>query len=219
MMKMKEKLLALIYPVRAVCQGCMSAAGHERGWLCEACREKLARSWIGASPVVGECQAEGAAFAYAYGGPAGGLVRSLKYRGVRRLGEFMATDMVRALEGIEPVNADMVVPVPMHPKRRRQRLYNHAEILADHVAQMKDIPMCCALKRVRMTTQQALLSGEERRHNLNQSIKVDADVSGKTILLVDDVYTTGATAAACEKALRQAGAKHVYLLCYALAKQ
>jgi len=216
--KIKKYLLKLTYPMHAVCMGCADASGHERGWLCEECREKLAKSWVGASLATGECHAEGAAFAYSYTGPAGGLVRNLKYRGARHLGSFMAPDMVRALECIEPVNADMVVPVPMHPRRKRLREYNHAEVLAEHVAKMKGLEMRCVLKRVRMTTQQARLSDEERRHNLDQAIVIDEDVAGKCILLVDDVCTTGATAAACENVLRQAGAKHVFLLCYALAK-
>ncbi|MBR6767475.1 MAG: ComF family protein, partial [Clostridia bacterium] len=136
-----------------------------------------------------------------------------------RLGSFMAKDMVRALAGIEPINADMVVPVPMHPWRQRIRDYNHAEVLAEHVACIKGIEMRCALRRVRMTIQQARLSMEERRNNLDHAIEISGDVAGKCILLVDDVCTTGATAAACERVLRQAGAKHVFLLCYALAKE
>ncbi|MBR6767439.1 MAG: hypothetical protein IKM02_05760, partial [Clostridia bacterium] len=78
--------MGLIYPVRAECMGCSDASGHENGWLCDECREKLAKSWVGAAPVPGECHAEGAAFAYVYNGPAGGIVRNMKYRGVRRLG-------------------------------------------------------------------------------------------------------------------------------------
>lgn len=217
--KIKSRLLELIYPVTAVCMGCSDATGHEQGWLCEDCREKLAKSWIGASMDTGDCYVEGAAFAYAYAGPAGGIVRNMKYRGVHRLSEIMARDMVRALEQIEPVNADLVVPVPMHPLRRRIRDYNQAEVLAEQIARIKNIEINCALKRVKLTVQQARLSGEERRRNLEQAIEVDCDLSGKCILLVDDVCTTGATAAACERALRRAGAKYVFLLCYAHAKE
>lgn len=217
--KIKEGLLALIYPVRAVCQGCSSEAGHEQGWLCEECREKLAKAWVGASAAPGECHVEGAAFAYYYSGPAGGIVRNMKYYGVHRLGEMMARDMVRALDPLEPIYADMVVPVPMHHLRKHLRGYNQAEVLAENVARIKGIEMICALRRSRNTRQQARLTGEERRHNLRSAITVDGDVAGKTILLVDDVCTTGATAAACEQALRNAGAKHVFLVCYALAKE
>lgn len=211
-------IAGLVYPVRAVCMGCLDASGHERGWLCDECREKLARSWVGAAPAPGDCGMEGSAFAYSYAGPAGGIVRNMKYRGVWRLGSFMAGDMMRALDTIEPVRVDMVVPVPMHWLRKRMRDYNQAEVLAALIAEMKGVEYCCALRRVRLTVQQARLSGEARRNNLEQAIEVAEDVAGKRILLVDDVCTTGATAAACEQALRQAGAKHMFLLCYALAK-
>lgn len=219
MKKIKNALLALIYPVRAVCMGCSGAAGHEQGWLCPQCRERLAKSWIGASAVPGECRVEGAAFAYHYAGPAGSIVRNMKYRGVHRLGDMMARDMVRAIETIEPICADMVVPVPMHARRRHLRGYNQAEVLAENVARIKGLEMSCALKRPKYTRQQARLSGEERRNNIKNAITVVGDVAEKTILLVDDVYTTGATAAACEQALRNAGAKHVFLVCYTLAKE
>jgi len=146
-------------------------------------------------------------------------VRNMKYYGVHRLGDMMAADMVRALDSIEPVKADMVVPVPMHRQRRRLRGYNHADILAEKIAEMRNMKMCRALERNRPTRQQARLSGKERRNNLDQAISAVEDVGGKCILLVDDVCTTGATAAACERALRTAGAKHVFLLCYALAKE
>lgn len=212
-------LREMVYPLQSVCQGCGSAAGQDSDWLCAECRERLARSWIGASNATGLCRAEGAAFAYAYAGPAGGMVRSLKYHGAHKLGEIMARDMVRALDLIEPIHADMVVPVPMHRYRKRLRGYNQAEVLADHVARMRGLEMCNALARVRITAQQARLSGRERRENVDQAISVTGDVLGKCILLVDDVCTTGATAAACEQALRAAGAAHVFLLCYTCAKE
>lgn len=217
--RIRNILRRLVYPQNAVCMGCGSQAGHESGWLCDECRENLAKSWIGASPPPGDIGAEGVAFAYHYAGPAGGIVRNMKYRGVHRLGEMMARDMVRALAAIEPIHADMVVPVPMHFRRKKLRGYNHAELLAEIVAREKGLEMCLALQRVRPTVQQARLSGSERRNNLDQAIVSAADVRGKCVLLVDDVCTSGATAVACERALREAGAKYVYLLCYALAKE
>lgn len=217
--KVIDGLLKWIYPVQAQCQGCMSAAGHEQGWLCTKCREDLSRSWVGAAPAPGDCRVEGAAFAYHYVGPAGSIVRNMKYRGVHQMGAMMACDMVKALRALEPIRVDCVVPVPMHALRRRLRGYNQAEILALHVARLKNVEMTCLLSRPKYTRQQARLSGEQRRYNLKSAIEVTGDVAGKAILLVDDVCTTGATAAACEKALRAAGASQVYLVCYALARE
>lgn len=214
-----RSLYRMLCPKLAFCQACGSGAGHERGWICEKCRQRLASSWVGAGPAPGDCGVEGAAFAYSYHGPAGGLVRNMKYRGVSELGDMMARDMVRALGSIEPVRADLVVPVPMHRRRVMHRGFNHADILAEKVAGIKGIETRRVLERTRNNRQQARLSGMERRLNMENAISVSGDVKGKCVLLVDDVCTTGATAAACEQALRRAGAEHVFLLCYTLAKE
>ena len=105
----------LLFPSRAICMGCGSAAGFEWEWFCDDCRRQLARRWLGAFP---EPKLDGAAAAYHYAGPAGGAVRNLKYRSVTKLAAPMARDMLRACEQIQPIGAEMVVPVPMHPSCR-----------------------------------------------------------------------------------------------------
>lgn len=210
-------LLELIYPVRAECMGCGSKAGLERDWLCEDCRQALAGRWVGAAPPPEGGLIEGAAYAYFYGGPAGGLVRSLKYRGVSRLAEPMGRQMVRALEGLQPAYIDRVVPVPMHARRTRQRGVNHARLLAREVAAGLQLPLEETLVRTRNTRQQARLDEAGRRHNLNGAFAVAGDVAGSRVLLVDDVCTTGATANACAEALLQGGADAVLLVCFCLA--
>ena len=210
--------LKLIYPTRAVCVGCGSQAGFAREWLCEECRVALAKRWVGAAPPPKHSGIDGAAYAYLYGGPAGGMVRSLKYHGARRLAEPMGRAMADALERIQPTGAEMIVPVPMHPKRLRQRGFNHAALLAGEVAARADLPVADALVRVRNTPQQARLSDAQRLDNMGGAIALNARVEGRRVLLVDDVCTTGATAAACAKALRDGGAAAVYLLCFAVAE-
>ena len=210
-------LLELIYPVRAECMGCGSKAGFDRDWLCEDCRQALANRWVGvAAPPAGGL-IEGAAYGYVYGGPVAGLVHNLKYRGVSRLSEPMGRWMVRAFEGLQPAHADCVVPVPMHVRRARSRGANHALLLAREVAAGLDLPLEEALIRTRNTRQQARLSDAERLHNLDGAFAVAGDVSGRRILLVDDVCTTGATANACAEALLQAGATAVLLACFSQA--
>jgi ComF family protein len=214
-----DGLLALIYPRRAECMGCGSKAGFERDWLCEACRQALADRWVGAAPPPEGGLIDSAAYAYRYGEPASGLVRNLKYRGVARLAEPMGRQMARAFEALQPAHIDWVTPVPMHVRRARLRSVDHAALLADEVAARLELPMIRALKRTRNTPQQARLTGEERRRNLKGAIRAEISLEGKRILLVDDVCTTGATAVACETALRAAGAENVFLLCYAAAKE
>ena len=212
-------LLELIYPIRAECMGCGTRAGFERDWLCEDCRQALSNRWVGAAPPPEGGLIDGAAYAYLYGGPAGGLVRNLKYRGVSRLAEPMGRQMLRAFDGLQPAQIDCVVPVPMHIRRTRKRGVNQALLLAREMAGGLGLPLAEALVRTRNTRQQARLDAAERLHNLDGAFAVACDVKGKRVLLVDDVCTTGATANACAEALLAGGASAVLLVCFCLARK
>ena len=212
-----KALVRLVYPVRAVCMGCGTKAGFTRDWLCEDCRQEMASRWVGVAPPPGGGLIDGAAYGYHYGGPAAGLVRNLKYRGVARLAEPMGARMVAAFAGLQPAHIDCVVPVPMHIRRQRRRGCNHALLLARAVAEGMSLPVAEAITRTRNTRQQARLSDEERLHNLDGAFAVTSDVAGKRVLLVDDVCTTGATANACAAALLEGGAEAVQLLCFCQA--
>lgn len=158
---------------------------------------------------------DGAAAAYHYVGPAGNVVRNLKYHDVVTLARPMAARMFAALEQIQPVGAEMVVPVPMHPKRQKHRGYNQSELLAREIAVLLDVPCEIGLVRVRDTVQQARLDADERRKNLKDAFRAEPCVAGWRVLLVDDVYTTGETARECARALREGGAISVSFLAYA----
>lgn len=212
-----DAVLGLVYPRRAECMGCGSRVGIPRDWLCETCRQTLAARWVGAGRPPEGGWFDGAAYGYYYGGPASGLVRSLKYRGVTRLSPLMARSMAQACGFLGPIGADCLAPVPMHSKRLRQRGFNHAELLARDAGERLGLPVVNALERIRDTRQQARLSGEDRRHNMDDAFALSADVKGRRIVLVDDVCTTGATANACARVLREGGAEAVYLLCFAVA--
>ena len=99
-----------LYPKRALCMGCDSAAGFTgRDWLCEDCARALAKRWLGAFP---DSRLDGSAAAYHYGGAAGGMVRNLKYRGIHGLAGPMGQDMLRAYSAICPTGAEVVAEVP-----------------------------------------------------------------------------------------------------------
>ena len=208
--------LELLFPKKAICMGCGSAAGCREDWVCPACRQRLARLWVGAAlPPPG---LDGAAFAYIYTDPAARIVQHLKYSGIRQLAGFMGGDMVNAWRFLEPTGADCVVCAPMHPKRRRMRGYNHAELLARNVAARLGLEFIDALECTRLVRQQARLDTEDRLKNLDGVIALKAPVQGRRVILVDDVRTTGATARTCAAALREGGARSVYLLCYTMAR-
>jgi ComF family protein len=110
---------------------------------------------------------------------------------------------------------DVVAPVPLHWRRRWQRGFNQSELLARAVARRYGLPVLDVLRRKRATPTQAGLSNARRRSNVAGAFTVRGAVSGRRILLVDDVMTTGATAAACAAALKRAGARHVAVLALA----
>jgi ComF family protein len=123
------------------------------------------------------------------------------------------------LEGVDPLlnhsDADVVLPVPLHPVRERERGFNQAWLLADALARSWRIPTHRrALIRVRQTETQTHLDREERMANLRGAFAVrrpDA-VAGRRVLLMDDVLTTGSTASECARILREAGARSVLVL-------
>ena len=215
-MNLLNAIRTLLFPLRANCMGCGAATGCREDWICPACREALTQSWVGASPPPEGFDA--AAFAYVYHGAAVGLVSRLKYGGVYRLAGFMGGDMARAYRFIHPTGADCVTCVPMHPKRRVRRGYNHAELLARELSARVEIPFVELLERVRDTPQQAKLEDDARRANVSGAFRALDAARGRRVLLVDDVCTTGSTATACARALRAAGAETVYLVCYARAR-
>lgn len=215
MKSLLKRIFDLIYPKGAVCMGCGDKSGFEGEWLCPACRRTLAKSWKGAFP---DPKLDGSAAAYLYAGPAGSVVRFMKYGGVRGLSGIMTEEMIRAWNQVLPAAVDMVVPVPMHPKRLRERGFNQSETLAVAVAERLGLPCENALIRTRNTVQQAVLSGKARKKNLKNAFCAENSVEGKWVLLVDDVYTTGTTAHECAAALRAAGARYVSYLAYTIGK-
>lgn len=217
--KMRAYLLDLVFPRRAVCMGCGSMLGCDRDDLCETCREELAKNWVGVRMPDAKLRLDGAAFAHNYHGAAGSLVRRLKYSGVRVLVDPMATDLARAVENLRIGQDVLLTAVPMHPKRRKKRGMNHAELLGRALGDRLALNYAELLERTRNAPQQARLTHEQRRENLKGGFAVRPEcrdlVCGARILLVDDVFTTGATAAACAAALKEAGAQKVYFAAYA----
>jgi ComF family protein len=150
-----------------------------------------------------------------YRGELAAAVRALKFRGARRLARPLARCLAAAVtaRGWRP---DAVTYAPMHWARRGARAFDQARILAAGLAEHLDMPSHTLLRRSRATRQQSRLSASERRNNLAAAFHETGPAKG-TVLLVDDVFTTGATLAACREVLEYAGADLVLCAVVAVA--
>ncbi|MBC7806189.1 MAG: ComF family protein [Akkermansiaceae bacterium] len=161
---------------------------------------------------------DGACASAVYAGALRHAVHLLKYREKERLGPPLGAFLTNRLvvDGLlpDPKSVEVLVAVPMHPSRERWRGYNQARLLAEPVAELLAVPLLPngTVVRTRKTTQQVGLTDRARRSNVTPDAFAVPDpsaVSGKRILLVDDVFTTGATASACADVLKRAGASYV----------
>ena len=141
------------------------------------------------------------------------IIHRFKYQRQLWFEAFLADLLLReALPVLRKQKWDFIAPVPLHPVRHREREFNQAELLARHLSAAAKIPMNIKLlRRVSPTATQTLLTREERAKNTRGAFAVreGVELNGEKIILVDDVFTTGATTSACAKALRMAGAGDV----------
>lgn len=228
----KEKLLDLLYPD----VGCVLCGNEQRGEdkLCDTCRngfrpvEEPRCPHCGKHKPIGtECDCTSirplfveASSAVYYDSLARKAVKSLKYDNRRYLAFTLAYYMHGELAK-HNWDIDFIVPSPIHPTRLKERGYNHTELIAHELSHLSNIKVeVDLLNKVRNTPFQARLTREERLNNVLGAYAVTDPykVYGKKILFVDDVYTTGATAAECAKTLLLAGAEKVYVLTAASGK-
>jgi len=147
-------------------------------------------------------------------------IHALKYGGQRELASPLARYLVAALLDVPWAAAyqrvDGVIPVPLHEDRRLERGYNQSELLAEAYCQRAKVPLATHwLARQRATRSQVGLTAAERQSNVDDAFVAAPAVLGKRIIVLDDVYTTGATLDACAHALVDAGAAAVYGLALA----
>lgn len=201
-----QTLFDLVFPPRC------AACGRADVVWCERCQHRL-----DAVPItlhMTTSPAEGIALPVAATSHHGGVVQqaihALKYHAVPSLHDPLAGRLANALAML-PWEVDLIAPVPMHARRLAERGYNQAQLLAESLASVSGIPCeSDLLKRERFTRSQVGLGMWERQINVADAFSAGSQGTGKRILLVDDVYTTGATLAACAAALHQAGAEAVY---------
>ncbi len=196
-----------------VCPACEAKIERLKGPLCPCCGSLCSD---GADHLCGPCQTEPppfsrvrAAVLYDDVGPPGQAIKGFKYSRRQDMLPVMHY-WLRSPHCLELVrDADLVAPIPLHPSRLRQRGFNQALLLA---RAFPEVPLERELlHRQRPTHPQAGLNPEERRNNVQGAFAVHRAglVRGKRILLIDDVFTTGATVQECARVLRQAGAREI----------
>lgn len=159
---------------------------------------------------------------FTYTDPVKSSVLALKFKNRPEYAAFYADEMYESSYSTwERWGIEALVPVPVHPSRKRARGYNQAELLADHLGRKSGLPVEKELLlRVKKTRPQKSLGDRERRDNLagafawNHRIRTEY----RRVLLIDDIYTTGSTIAGCSIALQQAGVKEVYFLCICIGR-
>ena len=199
-----------------VCAECFSKLLFVTEPFCHRCGrpvDKIAKEW-GFCPfckAMKEVYFDEARSALIYDENSSPLILALKYADRTENAPLLAKWINLTSKGI---TADVVVPVPLFRNRLLQRRYNQAALLAKEVAEMKGLRYEPLLKRNRNTGNQGNLSANERRRNVKGAFSVvkGCDVRGKTVMVVDDVMTTGATLNECAKTLKKAGAKKVIVL-------
>jgi competence protein ComFC len=199
-----------------ICDGCLESFRELPEEICVRCGQPWAED--GDESVCRECQERGFAFdaARSFGVYDGALARAIvlmKYERIEPLGAWFAKRLLEAMRRIPPqLAADLVVPVPLHRTRQKERGFNQVDLFGKLVARKLGLPYRpVLLKRERARPDKHLLHFEERWEAVRGAfvIRDDGRVDNLRILLLDDVMTSGATLDACSRALREAGAKSV----------
>ena len=213
-----------------VCPGCLDQIHPVRGKVCSICGDRVLSSYAEHDPDglrrCPVCRRVEHPFgrAVAYGSYDGGLrelVHLLKYNGVRPaagvLGRMLA-ESIATLDSAFAQQTVLVIPVPLFKSKRHQRGFNQAELIARAALKFQSAGERLQLRtdlllRRRDTQSQIGLTSHQRRENLRGAFAVAsaAEVTGREVLLVDDVYTTGTTASECARVLRRAGAAQVWV--------
>ena len=225
-----QAAVSLLYPatcaicreqVRAgqyLCDGCEGKIVRIVRPFCETCSEPFEGS-INTAFSCANCahrtiHFDAAVAAYRGRGIVRDVIHEFKYNRQIHLRHLVARWLRAALddERLRGQQFHVVVPVPLHPARQRERGFNQATLLAQLLSAHAAIPCRPLLKRIRYTTTQIALDRSERMENLHNAFRLrkNADVRGLRMLLIDDVLTTGSTLSECARVLKRAGAKSVH---------
>jgi ComF family protein len=221
--------LDFLYP--RVCLNCQCLLTDRQRYVCSPCWDSLERVHP-QHPLYGETKekllASGvvydlvSCFVFQTEGAFQRLAYAMKYEGFEKVGVWLGRELGRSIVSVG-LQADVVIPIPLHKRKLRERGYNQAELIARGVSEVTGVPVRTDfVRRRRFTETQTQLNLEQRRKNMEDAFEVvpenEIEVSGTTCLLIDDVITTGATITSCAKELLRAGATRIIAASAALAR-
>jgi len=234
-------LASLIFPNNClVCKEALSSAVSNGVVLCALCEQRLELNTPPFCPKCSrhlenpnsnapcpECQKHNFVFTQAWGtslynAQMKNLIHLFKYKNKTSLRHLFQKQMVRFINDYHvPINTfDGLVAVPLHPSKMRERQYNQSEILADEISRVFQVRVLKnAIVRTRATKPQALLNEKERWTNVKDAFRIrqPLKLKGRSILIIDDLMTTGATVCEVAQTLKNSGAKEVCVLTLAIA--
>src|SRR5262249_36578185 len=225
-----QAAVSLLYPATCTICGKQARAGE---YLCDGCEAKIVRivppfcercsePFEGSINTAFSCANcahrtiyfDAAVAAYRGRGIVREIIHEFKYGRHIHLRHLVGRWLSAALddERVRNVSFDVLVPVPLHPARQRERGFNQASLLAELLSAQTSLPSKPVLERIRYTTTQTALDRSERMENLHNAFRLrkNADVRGLRVLLIDDVLTTGSTLSECARVLKRAGAISVH---------
>jgi competence protein ComFC len=227
---MSNYLLDMLFPEGRCCIVCRQKLPDGQHVLCLNCTSRIkpilppicticGRPIDKSGRLCSDCMNQKHSFVQArsfgeYDGVLKKVIHEFKYHGRKELAGFIGDKMFSVFEGLGWPEFDVIVPVPLHKKRQKERGFNQAYLLASYLREKIGIPICNDIIRIKHTEHQTLLSRHHRKKNLKGAFRLinNGLIKDKTVLLVDDVYTTGSTAEECSVTMKEAGAKHIYVL-------
>jgi len=203
-----DDFISLLLP--RLCHGCGNHLLRNERIICTECFVLIPRTGFHLQPdnpveqlFWGRCRVErAAAFSfYTRGSRMRRLIHSMKYKGVREIGEELGRIYGFSLADSDFLKGtDLIIPVPLHPRRKRERGFNQSELIAEGISSVTELPVdCLSLERKVVTSTQTKRSRYDRWENVEGIFRVSRPemLRGKHILLVDDVITTGSTIESC----------------------
>jgi competence protein ComFC len=202
-----RSLYDFIFPKLGLCIYCKSDTPHQ--FVCDACSETLKKLEAeNPKPNMLSC--------YYYDSMVSDLIKSYKYNDNEYYYEYMSVQIAKLIVESN-LTADIITFVPLHKRRNAQRGFNQSKVIAKKVAELIGISYACTLIRTVNTDQQAKLSEQMRKENVKNAFKYkyNENLFNKSVIIIDDVVSTGATLACCIDKLSSHGAKDITSITFA----